>query len=126
MILNNRDSGSGIACLIIFDDPKQDDVYPATLETIQNMGKVVGQFIQQVGQGSRQRLTDRDGASRNVLPGLGFATDCLCLVTMDGGGYAVGRGLCPDGMVLSCRCAVATLSKSVMTQNWRKGGFPTA
>ncbi|CBI35051.3 unnamed protein product, partial [Vitis vinifera] len=31
----------GAGCLIIFEDPKTDAIYPATLETISNIGKVV-------------------------------------------------------------------------------------
>nr|GEU74087.1 26S proteasome non-ATPase regulatory subunit 11 homolog [Tanacetum cinerariifolium] len=44
MILDKKFAGTldqGVGCLIIFDDPKTDAIYPATLETIENMGKVV-------------------------------------------------------------------------------------
>ncbi|KAM7459703.1 hypothetical protein LguiA_036697 [Lonicera macranthoides] len=44
MILDKKFAGTldqGVGCLIIFDDPKADAVYPATLETIDNTGKVV-------------------------------------------------------------------------------------
>ncbi|KAI9178202.1 hypothetical protein LWI28_023800 [Acer negundo] len=44
MILDKKFAGTldqGVGCLIIFKDPKQDAIYPATLETISNMGKVV-------------------------------------------------------------------------------------
>ncbi|KAF5743406.1 hypothetical protein HS088_TW09G01475 [Tripterygium wilfordii] len=44
MILDKKFAGTldqGAGCLIIFDDPKTDAIYPATLETIENMGKVV-------------------------------------------------------------------------------------
>ncbi|XP_075519212.1 LOW QUALITY PROTEIN: 26S proteasome non-ATPase regulatory subunit 11 homolog [Primulina tabacum] len=44
MILDKKFAGTldqGAGCLIIFDDPKTDAIYPATLETISNMGKVV-------------------------------------------------------------------------------------
>ncbi|TXG53862.1 hypothetical protein EZV62_019118 [Acer yangbiense] len=44
MILDKKFAGTldqGVGCLIIFEDPKQDAIYPATLETISNMGKVV-------------------------------------------------------------------------------------
>ncbi|CAA2987324.1 26S proteasome non-ATPase regulatory subunit 11 homolog [Olea europaea subsp. europaea] len=37
MILDKKGAG----CLVIFDDPKTDAIYPATLETISNMAKVV-------------------------------------------------------------------------------------
>ncbi|KAL3511090.1 hypothetical protein ACH5RR_030491 [Cinchona calisaya] len=44
MILDKKFAGTldqGAGCLVIFDDPKTDAIYPATLETIENMGKVV-------------------------------------------------------------------------------------
>ncbi|KAL8256121.1 hypothetical protein R6Q59_031188 [Mikania micrantha] len=44
MILDKKFAGTldqGVGCLIIFEDPKTDAIFPATLETIQNMGKVV-------------------------------------------------------------------------------------
>ncbi|CAA0820479.1 26S proteasome non-ATPase regulatory subunit 11 homolog [Striga hermonthica] len=44
MILDKKFAGTldqGAGCLIIFDDPKTDEIYPATLETIANMEKVV-------------------------------------------------------------------------------------
>jgi len=44
MILDKKFAGTldqGAGCLIIFDDPKTDALYPATLETISNIGKVV-------------------------------------------------------------------------------------
>ncbi|XAR72328.1 hypothetical protein NMG60_11018927 [Bertholletia excelsa] len=44
MILDKKFAGTldqGAGCLIIFDDPKPDAIYPATLETISNIGKVV-------------------------------------------------------------------------------------
>ncbi|GJX56954.1 26S proteasome non-ATPase regulatory subunit 11 [Tanacetum coccineum] len=43
MILDKKFAGTldqGVGCLIIFEDPKTDAIFPATLETIQNMGKV--------------------------------------------------------------------------------------
>ncbi|KAM1741288.1 hypothetical protein ACFX13_011528 [Malus domestica] len=44
MILDKKFAGTldqGAGSLIIFDDPKTDAIYPATLETISNIGKVV-------------------------------------------------------------------------------------
>ncbi|KAL8157310.1 hypothetical protein AgCh_002129 [Apium graveolens] len=44
MILDKKFAGTldqGAGCLVIFDDPKSDAIYPATLETISNIGKVV-------------------------------------------------------------------------------------
>lgn len=44
MILDKKFAGTldqGAGCLVIFDDPKTDAIFPATLETIANMGKVV-------------------------------------------------------------------------------------
>lgn len=44
MILDKKFAGTldqGAGCLIIFDDPKTDAIFPATLETISNIGKVV-------------------------------------------------------------------------------------
>ncbi|KAI6686396.1 hypothetical protein NL676_032309 [Syzygium grande] len=44
MILDKKFAGTldqGAGCLIIFNDPKTDALYPATLETISNIGKVV-------------------------------------------------------------------------------------
>ncbi|GER52697.1 26S proteasome non-ATPase regulatory subunit 11 [Striga asiatica] len=44
MILDKKFAGTldqGAGCLIILDDPKTDEIYPATLETIANMEKVV-------------------------------------------------------------------------------------
>ncbi|KAK4753566.1 hypothetical protein SAY87_001670 [Trapa incisa] len=44
MILDKKFAGTldqGAGCLVIFDDPKTDALYPATLETISNIGKVV-------------------------------------------------------------------------------------
>ncbi|KAI3954873.1 hypothetical protein MKW92_053647 [Papaver armeniacum] len=44
MILDKKFAGTldqGAGCLIIFDDAKQDAIFPATLETISNIGKVV-------------------------------------------------------------------------------------
>lgn len=44
MILDKKFAGTldqGAGCLIIFDDPKTDAIYPATLETMSNIGKVV-------------------------------------------------------------------------------------
>ncbi|CBI34207.3 unnamed protein product, partial [Vitis vinifera] len=44
MILDKKFAGTldqGAGCLIIFEDPKTDAIYPATLETISNIGKVV-------------------------------------------------------------------------------------
>ncbi|XP_009587195.1 26S proteasome non-ATPase regulatory subunit 11 homolog [Nicotiana tabacum] len=44
MILDKKFAGTldqGAGCLIIFEDPKPDAIYPATLETVSNMGKVV-------------------------------------------------------------------------------------
>ncbi|KAK8979098.1 hypothetical protein V6N11_007552 [Hibiscus sabdariffa] len=44
MILDKKFAGTldqGAGCLVIFDDPKADTIYPATLETITNIGKVV-------------------------------------------------------------------------------------
>ncbi|XP_021901081.1 26S proteasome non-ATPase regulatory subunit 11 homolog, partial [Carica papaya] len=44
MILDKKFAGTldqGVGCLIIFEDPKADGIYSATLETIANMGKVV-------------------------------------------------------------------------------------
>lgn len=44
MILDKKFAGTldqGVGCLIIFEDPKADAIYPATLETISNIGKVV-------------------------------------------------------------------------------------
>ncbi|AES73829.1 26S proteasome non-ATPase regulatory subunit-like protein [Medicago truncatula] len=44
MILDKKFAGTldqGAGCLVIFDDPKTDAIYPATLETISNVGKVV-------------------------------------------------------------------------------------
>ncbi|PIA58424.1 hypothetical protein AQUCO_00500389v1 [Aquilegia coerulea] len=44
MILDKKFAGTldqGAGCLIIFDDPKADAIFPATLETITNMGKLV-------------------------------------------------------------------------------------
>ncbi|KAM3359086.1 hypothetical protein P3S68_022019 [Capsicum galapagoense] len=44
MILDKKFAGTldqGAGCLVIFEDPKRDVIYPATLETISSMGKVV-------------------------------------------------------------------------------------
>ncbi|GAB2296678.1 26S proteasome regulatory subunit rpn6 [Dionaea muscipula] len=44
MILDKKFAGTldqGAGCLVIFEDPKTDAIYSATLETISNMGKVV-------------------------------------------------------------------------------------
>ncbi|KAK8360782.1 hypothetical protein V6Z11_A04G190500 [Gossypium hirsutum] len=44
MILDKKFAGTldqGAGCLVIFDDPKANAIYPATLETISNIGKVV-------------------------------------------------------------------------------------
>ncbi|KAL6552253.1 26S proteasome regulatory subunit rpn6 [Orobanche gracilis] len=44
MILDKKFAGTldqGAGCLIIFDDPKTNAIYPATLETVSNMEKVV-------------------------------------------------------------------------------------
>ncbi|KAL4198964.1 hypothetical protein AMTRI_Chr03g142630 [Amborella trichopoda] len=44
MILDKKFAGTldqGAGCLIIFDNPKPDAIYPATLETISNISKVV-------------------------------------------------------------------------------------
>lgn len=44
MILDKKVEGTlakGAGCLIIFDDLKPDGIYPATLETIANISKVV-------------------------------------------------------------------------------------
>uniref|UniRef100_A0A6N2NBC2 PCI domain-containing protein n=1 Tax=Salix viminalis TaxID=40686 RepID=A0A6N2NBC2_SALVM len=44
MILDKKFAGTldqGAGCLVIFEDPKTDAIYPATLETISNIGKVV-------------------------------------------------------------------------------------
>ncbi|KAK8968750.1 26S proteasome non-ATPase regulatory subunit 11 [Platanthera guangdongensis] len=44
MILDKKFAGTldqGAGCLIIFDDPKTDAIFPATLETMSNIGKVV-------------------------------------------------------------------------------------
>ncbi|CAL5336812.1 unnamed protein product [Camellia sinensis] len=44
MILDKKFAGTldqGARCLIIFEDPKPDAIYLATLETISNIGKVV-------------------------------------------------------------------------------------
>jgi len=44
MILDKKLHGildQGADTLIIFDEPAPDKTYPATLETLQNMGKVV-------------------------------------------------------------------------------------
>jgi 26S proteasome regulatory subunit N6 len=44
MILDKKFAGTldqGAGCLIIFDDVKPDGIYPATLETISNISKVV-------------------------------------------------------------------------------------
>ncbi|RDY13590.1 26S proteasome non-ATPase regulatory subunit 11-like protein, partial [Mucuna pruriens] len=44
LILDKKFAGTldqGAGCLVIFDDPKTDAIYPATLETISNVGKVV-------------------------------------------------------------------------------------
>ncbi|KAI3970885.1 hypothetical protein MKX01_024532 [Papaver californicum] len=44
MILDKKFAGTldqGAGCLIIFDDAKQDAIFPATLDTISNVGKVI-------------------------------------------------------------------------------------
>ncbi|GFY88510.1 non-ATPase subunit 9 [Actinidia rufa] len=44
MILDKKFAGTldqGAGCLVIFEDPKADAIFPATLETISNIGKVV-------------------------------------------------------------------------------------
>ncbi|KAG2566468.1 hypothetical protein PVAP13_7NG188400 [Panicum virgatum] len=44
MILDKKFAGTldqGAGCLIIFEDPKTEEIFPATLETISNVGKVV-------------------------------------------------------------------------------------
>ncbi|KAG9444125.1 hypothetical protein H6P81_015465 [Aristolochia fimbriata] len=44
MILDKKFAGTldqGAGCLVIYDDPKQDVIYPAVLDTVSNMGKVV-------------------------------------------------------------------------------------
>ena len=44
MILDKKFAGTldqGAGCLIIFDDPKTDAIYDATLETISSVAKVV-------------------------------------------------------------------------------------
>ncbi|XP_009790054.1 26S proteasome non-ATPase regulatory subunit 11 homolog [Nicotiana sylvestris] len=44
MILDKKFAGTldqGAGCLVIFEDPKQDAIYPASLDTVSNMGKVV-------------------------------------------------------------------------------------
>jgi 26S proteasome regulatory subunit N6 len=44
MILDKKFAGTldqGAGCLIIFEDPKTEEIFPATLETIANVGKVV-------------------------------------------------------------------------------------
>jgi 26S proteasome regulatory subunit N6 len=44
MILDKKFSGTldqGAGCLIIFEDSKTEAIFPATLETISNVGKVV-------------------------------------------------------------------------------------
>ncbi|GAB2235437.1 hypothetical protein Droror1_Dr00025862 [Drosera rotundifolia] len=44
MILDKKFAGTldqGAGCLVIFEDPKTDAIYPATLDTIANIGKVV-------------------------------------------------------------------------------------
>ncbi|CAL5214740.1 unnamed protein product [Lathyrus oleraceus] len=35
----------GVGCLVIFDDPKTDAIYSATLETISNIGKVIDRIF---------------------------------------------------------------------------------
>ncbi|KAH9295516.1 hypothetical protein KI387_039104 [Taxus chinensis] len=49
MILEKKFAGTldqGAGCLIIFDDPKPDGIFPATLETISNVSKVVDSLFQ--------------------------------------------------------------------------------
>eukprot|EP00249_Psilotum_nudum_P007981 c20955_g1_i1 orf=217-1512(+) len=49
MILDKKFAGTldqGAGCLIIFDDPKLDDIFPATLDTISNISKVVDSLYQ--------------------------------------------------------------------------------
>jgi 26S proteasome regulatory subunit N6 len=44
MILDKKFAGTldqGAGCLIIFEDPNTEEIFPATLETISNVGKVV-------------------------------------------------------------------------------------
>ncbi|XP_071696928.1 26S proteasome non-ATPase regulatory subunit 11 homolog [Rutidosis leptorrhynchoides] len=44
MILDKKFAGTldqGVGCLTIFEDPKTDAIFPATLDTVQNTGKVV-------------------------------------------------------------------------------------
>lgn len=44
IILTRKFAGTldqGAGCLIIFEDPRTEEIFPATLETIANVGKVV-------------------------------------------------------------------------------------
>ncbi|RWR81717.1 Proteasome component PCI domain-containing protein [Cinnamomum micranthum f. kanehirae] len=53
MILDKKFAGTldqGAGCLIIFDDPQQDAIFPATLETISNIGKVVDSLYMRSAQ----------------------------------------------------------------------------
>ncbi|KAB5538494.1 hypothetical protein DKX38_016027 [Salix brachista] len=66
MILDKKFAGTldqGAGCLVIFEDPKTDAIYPATLETISNIGKVVDSLYVREEMDTLVLLCDETGRS---------------------------------------------------------------
>ncbi|KAJ6899826.1 hypothetical protein NC652_026088 [Populus alba x Populus x berolinensis] len=120
MILDKKFAGTldqGAGCLVIFEDLKTDAIYPATLETISNIGKVVDSLYVRKGKFLYQQKVNYWGIEELWLEQAKPLRSCYkyLLVNMDSHSRQGGNGHVSISMtkliVLKCRSLLRSKSE---------------